>query len=227
MSSGEYQTALAILDSLSSSGIIDIKSQMSIMESVNACYKKLGDFEHVENDLEDKLVKAESPEEKGRILWQLANIRGNCLGDYQGAEMSLVEFLILQPDAMWAHNAYSRLAETQYYLKKYESAIETYKKHIQIFPDDPDIDRSMFNLGCILSQDIGSYTQAANWYSRLLDSFHASKYRSAALFNRAECYVQTGKIREAMKDYKAYLAQSPDGLWRSVCIAQLKKNKEL
>jgi hypothetical protein len=227
MASGEYQRTLAILDSLSGCGAVDIKQRMCIMETVNACYRKLGDFEHASDLLEDRLQKTETPQAKGQILWELANIRANCLGDYEGAEMALVEFLILQPDAMWAHNAYSKLAEIQYYLNKYRSAAETYRKHIATFPDDPDIDRSMFNLACILGRDLGDCTRAAGWYSRLLNSFHASPYRSAAVFRRAECYLQTGKTDEAIRDMRAYLALEPDGIWRSICIGTLKKYKVL
>jgi tetratricopeptide (TPR) repeat protein len=227
MESGEYQRTLAILDSLSGSGAVDIKQRMCIMETVNACYKKLGDFEHASDLLEDRLQKTDAPQAKGQILWELANMRANCLGDYEGAEMALVEFLIVEPDAMWAHSAYSKLAEIQYYLNKYKSAAETYRKHIATFPDDPDIDRSMYNLACIEGRDLGDCGKAAGWYSRLLNSFHASPYRSAALFRRAECYLQMGKTDDAVKDLRRYLALEPDGIWRGICIGALKKYKVL
>ncbi len=227
MSSGEYQRTLAILDSLSNSSMVDIRQRMCIMETINTCYSKLGDFVYASNVLEDRLQNIDSPMIKGQILWELANMRANCLGDYEGAEMALVEFLILQPDAVWAHEAYGKLAETQYYLGKYKSASETYQKHIRTFPEDPDIDHSMFNLACILGRDMGNYEKAAGWYTRLLNSFQASKYRSAAFFRRAECYMQIGKMSEAIKDYKAYLAIEPDGVWRSISIGAIKKCKVL
>jgi tetratricopeptide (TPR) repeat protein len=85
----------------------------------------------------------------------------------------------------------------------------------------------MYNLASILSRDLGDFGKAAGWYSRLLNSFHASKYRSAALFRRAECYLQMGKTDEAIRDYRAYLACEPDGIWRSACISTLKKCKIL
>jgi TolA-binding protein len=227
ISSGEYQRALCIFDSLWNSGIVDIKGRMCLMEKVNACYQKLGDFTKAAEALEDRYQKAATPVDKGQLLWETATMRANCLGDYQGAEMALVEFLIVQPNAIWAHNAYSKLAEIQYYLGKYENAAETYKKHITTFPDDPDIDRSMYNLACILGQDLNRCEKAARWYSRLIDSFHASKYRAAAFFRRGECELNMGKLQEAQRDFNKYLSMAPDGIWRETCALDIKKYKGL
>jgi tetratricopeptide (TPR) repeat protein len=227
ISSGEYQRAICIFDSLWNSGIVDIKGRMCLMEKVNACYAKLGDFSKAAEALEDRYQKAETPQEKGQLLWEMATMRANCLGDYQGAEMALVEFLIIQPSAIWAHSAYSKLAEIQYYLAKYENAAETYQKHIATFPDDPDIDRSMYNLACILGQDLNRCEKAALWYSRLIDSFHASKYRAAAFFRRGECELNIGKFQDAQRDFRSYLSLSPDGIWRETCAMDIKKFKGL
>ena len=226
ISSGEYQQALSLLDSLSGCGMVDIKQRMCIMETINSCYRKLGDFQHAADVLEERLAKADSPQSKSQILWEMANVRANCLGDYEGAEMALVEFLILEPDAMWAHNAYSKLAEVQYYLGKFSVAAATYRKHIATFPDDPDIDRSMYNLACILGSDLDDCVKAVDWYSRVIRSYPASSYRPAALFRRAECLSQMGKTDEAIKDYQAYLSLNPDGAWRSLCMGALKKARK-
>jgi tetratricopeptide (TPR) repeat protein len=197
------------------------------MDKVNACYSKLGDFEKASEALEDRYQKASTPQDKGQLLWEMATMRANCLGDYQGAEMALVELLILQPDGIWAHSAYGKLAEIQYYLAKYDIAAETYAKHIATFPDDPDIDKSMFNLACILAQDLNKYEKAARWYSRLIDSFHASKYRATAFFRRGECELQMGRKAEAQRDFKSYLQMSPDGTWRETCLANISKINSL
>jgi TolA-binding protein len=227
MSSGEYQAALKIFDSLSNSGLVDIKGRTCLMDKINACYAKLGDFGKASETLEDRYQKAQNAQDKGQLLWEMATMRANCLGDYQGAEMALVEFLILQPNAIWAHSAYGRLAEIQYYLNKYDVAAETYERHIATFPDDPDIDKSMFNLACILAGDLNNCDKAARWYSRLIDSFHASKYRTAAFFRRGECEMQMGKTAEAKRDFNACLAAAPQGAWREMCLSNIGKLKTM
>jgi hypothetical protein len=227
ISSGEYQRALGLFDSLWNSGIVDIKGRMCLMEKLNACYAKLGDFNKAVETLEERYQKAQTPRDKGQLLWEMATMRANCLGDYQGAEMALVEFLILQPDALWAHNAYSKLAEIQYYLNKFGSAAETYAKHIATFPDDPDIDRSMYNLARILQIDLNKCEKAVRWYSRLINSFPAGKYYAAAFFRRGECELQMGKPAEAQRDFNKYLSLAPHGMWREACMVNSKKHKQL
>jgi|WetSurMetagenome_2_1015567.scaffolds.fasta_scaffold00173_6 TolA-binding protein len=223
MASGEYQAALTIFDSLSNNGVVDIRGRMCLMEKINACYAKIGDFTKASDALEERCQQAQTAQDKGQLLWEISVMRANCLGDYEGAEMALVEFLILQPNAIWAHSAYGRLAEIQYYLGKYDAAAETYERHIATFPDDPDIDKSMFNLACIMGKDLNDCDKAARWYSRLIDSFHASKYRAAAFFRRGECEVQMGKDTDARRDFGASLVLSPDGAWREMCLANINK----
>jgi tetratricopeptide (TPR) repeat protein len=226
MSSCRYQDALLIFDSLWSSGNIDIKGRMFIMDKINYCYSQLGDFEKAIENLEEKYNKAQNIQEKGQILWEMATIKANCLGDYQEAEMALVEFLIIQPNALWAHSAYGKLAEIQYYLGKYKHAAETYKKHIKTFPQDPDIDRSIYNLACIYAWDLKKLDKAVYWYSKLITSFPKSKYKANAFFRRGECYMQLGEVENALIDFNTYLLLSPNGIWKEVCLGYLKKLKE-
>jgi TolA-binding protein len=223
MSSGEYQAALSIFDSLSNSGAVDISDRMCLMDKINACYAKLGDFEHASEALEDRFQKAQNAADKGQLLWEMATMRANCLGDYQAAEMALVEFLMVSPNAIWAHSAYGKLAEIQFYLHKYDIAAATYRRHIATFPDDPDIDKSMFNLACILDRSLNKCDNAVRWYSRIIDSFHNSKYRSAAFFRRGECELRMGNASDAERDFRACLHAAPEGNLREMCAADMRK----
>jgi len=225
ISIGEYQRALSILDSLSNSGIIDIRLRMCIMQSVNECYKKIGDFAKAEDQLENRLAATDASQTKAQILWELANIRANCLGDYEGAEMALVEFLILEPDALWAQNAYSKLAEVQYFNNKFRNAAETYRKHISLFPKDPDIDKSLYNLACITGQDIGDNKKAAELFTKIIVGHQKSKYLNASYFKRGETYLKLGKTEAAAADFSSYLSLQPDGIFKTLCLEDLKRCK--
>ncbi len=227
ISVGEYQHALSILDSLSNSGIIDIRLRMCIMQSVNECYKKIGDFAKAEEQLENRLTSTDSPLSKAQILWELSNIRANCLGDYEGAEMALVEFLILEPDALWAQNAYSKLAEVQYFNNKFKNAAETYRKHIALFPKDPDIDKSLYNLACITAQDLGDSKKAVDLFTKIITLYPRSKFYDVSYFKRGETLLKLGKPEDAAADFKMYLSRQPNGIFRTLSLEDIARCKSV
>jgi tetratricopeptide (TPR) repeat protein len=222
---GEYQKAVGILDSLKNSQPIDMKSRMSIMIKINNCYAKLGDFRKALERLEGKYEKSTSTTDKVSLLWEMANMKANCMGDYQGAEMALVELLVIDPTGIRAHDAYGKLAEIQYMLNKFESAAVTYKEHIKKFPIDPDMDKSLFSLANIIDNDMHNYKDALALYSKLMKTYPHSSYFNASLFARAECLLKLGKTAEARNDLKKYLKEAPEGIWSSVCMQLMKELK--
>ncbi|MGB7567326.1 MAG: FecR domain-containing protein [Chitinivibrionales bacterium] len=220
---GEYQKAVGILDSLKNNQPIDMKSRMSIMKKINGCYAKLGDFKNALERLEEKYEKSSSNTDKENLLWEMANIKANCMGDYQGAEMALVELLVIAPAGIRAHDAYGKLAEVQYMLNKSESAAATYREHIKKFPDDPDIDKSLFSLANILDNDTHNYKEALVLYTKLIKTYPRAGYIEASLFARAECLIKLGKIVEAQNDLKKCLEKAPEGMWSPVCVQLMKE----
>jgi tetratricopeptide (TPR) repeat protein len=222
---GEYQKAVGILDSLKNNQPIDMKSRMSIMKKINSCYAKLGDFRKALERLEEKLEKTTSNTDKENLLWEVANMKANCIGDYQGAEMALVELLVIDPTGIRAHDAYGKLAEIQYMLNKYESAAATYRKHITQYPNDPDMDKSLFSLANIIDNDMHNYKDALVLYTKLIKAYPHSSFFNASLFARAECLIKLGRNAEARNDLKKYLKEAPEGLWSPVCVQLMKEIK--
>jgi tetratricopeptide (TPR) repeat protein len=181
---GEYQKAVGILDSLKNNQPIDMKSRMSIMKKINSCYAKLGDFRKALERLEEKHEKTTSNTDKENLLWEVANMKANCMGDYQGAETALVELLVIDPTGIRSHDAYGKLAEIQYMLNKFESAAATYRKHISQYPNDPDMDKSLFSLANIIDNDMHNYHEALVLYTKLIKTYPHSSYFNASLFAR-------------------------------------------
>jgi tetratricopeptide (TPR) repeat protein len=222
---GEYQKAVGILDSLKNNQPIDMKSRMSIMKKINSCYAKLGDFRKALERLEEKHEKTTSNTDKENLLWEVANMKANCMGDYQGAETALVELLVIDPTGIRSHDAYGKLAEIQYMLNKFESAAATYRKHISQYPNDPDMDKSLFSLANIIDNDMHNYHEALVLYTKLIKTYPHSSYFNASLFARAECLLKSGRNAEARNDLKKYLKEAPEGLWSPVCAQLMKELK--
>lgn len=222
---GEYQKAVGILDSLKNNQPIDMRSRVSIMKKINSCYVKLGNFKNALDRLEEKYEKSSATSDKENMLWEMANLKANCIGDFQGAEMALVELLVIDPEGIRAHDAYGKLAEIQYILNKFGSAVATYRQHIAKFPHDPDMDKSLFSLANIIDGDMHNYKEAFTLYSKLLKNFPNSSYFDPALFARSQCLFKLGRVDEAKSDLRKYLRQSPQGVLSSVCLQQLKEFK--
>jgi tetratricopeptide (TPR) repeat protein len=222
---GEYQKAIGILDSLKNTQPIDMKSRMSIMRKINESYLKLGNFSKALEKLEDRFEKATDSSSREQTLWEMANIKANCLGDYPGAEMALVELLMVNPSGKQAKDALFKLAETQYMLNKFDCAAATYRNFLKDFQRDPDFDKALFSLADIVDNDAHGYQEALLLYGKLLTEHPQSPYADAARFARAQCLIKLGRTGEARMGFKKYLSLSPQGMWSSACAEKLKELK--
>jgi hypothetical protein len=93
---GEYQKSLGIFDSLKDRYPLDMKSRTSVMKKINNCYAKIGDFTGALANLQEKLDVISGPSagvEKEQLLWEIANLNANCMGDYGEAELALIELI--------------------------------------------------------------------------------------------------------------------------------------
>lgn len=224
LSIGEYQKALGILDSLKNNYPLDMKNRKSIMNKINSCYAKLGDFTGALAGLQEKLDMAStssSSREKEQLLWEIANLNANCIGDYEGAELALIDLLALGTDGHRTSEAFEKLAEVQYMLGKSDSAASTFKTLLRKFPDAPARERILFSLASILDDDKRHLKEAIGIYSKVMNDFPRGNYYKAALFARADCWDRIGRTGEAQSDYKKCLALDPHGIWNSACAQRL------
>jgi len=219
---GEYQKSLSILEALKNNAPIDIKSAMTLMRKINGCYAKLGDFSKALENLRVKCAAASSVDEKENALWEIANVSANCMGDYPGAQQALTQLLGMSPTGKRTADAYKKLAEVRYMQGNFKGAALSYSQLLQKFPDDPDRDRTLFNLASITKEDTRDFKEALRLYSQIIDAYPRGAYYKAAFFKRAECLAAVGRIMEARCDYKKYLTADPQGIWSSACAERLQ-----
>jgi outer membrane protein assembly factor BamD (BamD/ComL family) len=222
---GEYQKAVGVFESIKENEAVDLKSRMVLLKKINSCYAKIGNFTKVAENLSIKADKASCDDDKGQYLWQLANVQANCIGDFHGAELTLIRLIEINTWGKRTRQAFCKLAEVQYMQDKLDDAIATYKVYLQRFPDDLDRERSMYNLAYIMNYDLKNYREALKLYTKLIDSYPSGKYYKISLFDKAECAAKTGKIQEAEAYYKKYIAIDPKGKLSTVCTERLKLMK--
>ena len=85
-----------------------------------------------------------------------------------------------------------------------DDAIAVYRK---ILPDGgEETARIAYNLGNAYFMK-GNYTFALQYYTLAIE---ADPFYSSAYLNRANAFVQTGDLSEALEDYRAFMALDPD-----------------
>jgi len=113
MTIGEYRKALGILEQLRENAGLSTRDRAQVMKQASLCYRSLGNFRQALRELKRQYRRTNDPEEKSRMLWEMATIQATCLGDYTEAEKTLNEYLQISPDGPWADNARERLAEVR------------------------------------------------------------------------------------------------------------------
>ncbi|MBN1984369.1 MAG: FecR domain-containing protein [Chitinivibrionales bacterium] len=221
MTIGEYQKALAIFDSLKELPQISITEKIRIMGKIAACYKGIGNFTVTLQNLNSRYATAASPTEKSNLLWEIINVKANCLEDYEGAEADILTYIKNYPRGSWIEPAYLKLGEIQYICGKYAKALGTFHYHLNLFKTSKLRARSLYTLANIMRLDIRDYTMALKWYDQLLTQFPTSGYFGNALFERAQCFEKMGQPEKALQDYQTYLRKFPNGTLKNLCLNKL------
>jgi tetratricopeptide (TPR) repeat protein len=219
MTVGEYRKSLKILDSLRNVRQFTPRDQAIVDRKSVECYRGLGDFQQalaaVKKNHDDAGTHAGSS-----LLWEMANLKANCIGDYEGAAQDLMAYIKTYPDGPWIHDAYQRRAEVLYLTKDVKEAVRCLHEHVRRFPNDPEIDRSLYYLAYLTGHELHDCAAAAVWYLRIVD-LPGSGYRENSLYELAECYGRLGKIHEAQETCERYLKRYPNGAWKSACVSRL------
>jgi tetratricopeptide (TPR) repeat protein/ferric-dicitrate binding protein FerR (iron transport regulator) len=216
MTVGEYRKALALLEALKDNPIISLDQRTHIMHKIAQCYRGLGDFERALQSIEQRRRNAATAIRRAHLLWEQANLKANCLEDYNGAERDLRDYIQNWPDGAWIDQAWQKLGEVLYVQGEVAEALEAYERHVAHAQNTASLDKTFFELARILRTDRGAYSRAARWYNRLIDQFPNSDYIEHALFELADCYRKTGDIARARRVHARYRKRFPEGRWETL-----------
>ncbi|MBD3316389.1 MAG: tetratricopeptide repeat protein, partial [Chitinivibrionales bacterium] len=217
MTIGEYRKALILLDSLKERPETSRGDRLLIAAKMQECYRGLGDFERALRVHERRGRSSTDDKTKAMALWQTANIRATCLGDYLGAERDLVRYIASYPSGVWIEQAYLRLADIQSMAGDFNAASRTYRRYLARFPSRPDRPKALHALARLLENEQEKYQEAVELYDIILAEFPSSEYAENALFHRAHCRWYMGQIDKATADCRNYSDRYPDGFRMEAC----------
>lgn len=222
MTIGEYRKALTLLDSLAERPEASSRDRSIIAAKMRECYQGLGNFERALAVHEQRYRTARDSRTRAAALWQTATIRATCLGDYEGAERDLVNYIVAFPKGAWIEQAYLRLAEVQTLAGNHQAAAQTYRRHLERFPKGANRPKAIHARARLLGGQLRKYREAVELYDLILNEYASGKYAESALFHRARCLSRLRRPQRAAADYRAYLARYPEGHWREACARGLR-----
>ena len=118
MTIGEYGKALALLRNLRKSSELSLEDRATIAAKISRCYKGIGDFDRAYKRLEGEYRNADTPRARSQYLWEMANLKANCLGDYRGAMNLLTRYIEKHPEGAWVGEAEQKLEELRFLVEK-------------------------------------------------------------------------------------------------------------
>ncbi len=114
MTIGEYGKALALLRDLHKSPKLSLEDRATIAGKISQCYRGIGDFDRAYRRLEREYHRAATPQARSQMLWEMANLKANCLADYPGAINLLTRYVEKHPKGAWAGEAEQKLEELRF-----------------------------------------------------------------------------------------------------------------
>lgn len=225
MTIGEFQKALAILDSLKDLPEIGFSEKIRILNKISDCYKGMGNFDTNLKRLTRRYSQEKNQTVRGNLLWEIIIVRANCLGDYSCAEKDLLTYIAQHHDGGWIESAYMKLGEIRYMSENFSKAVDTYKQYVSRFNNGRFVENAVYLVANLQRVDLEDYKEAVKWYTMLIDNYPSSNYVGNAIFERAQCYKKQNQDDKARSDYKKYLRLFPDGHWESFCRSSLTLKK--
>ena len=94
--------------------------------------------------------------------------------------------------------------------RQFPQAREHFQKVIDVYPNDPLIQRALFGMGRALMWE-REYARAIPYFDRVSREFSASKDGREGLAFKGACHIRLGKNAEAAKSYEQYTVMYPSG----------------
>jgi len=213
MNKGQCEEALPILLSVTENPKVHNKYRAAAWNKVVSCYKRLQKYEAALAALQ-KIVK-DYPQSVyvEAAIFNIATINANNLENFGDAIASLNTYIDKYPEGVLAEEAYVMLGEILYLRKEYKEAARVYEQYITYFGDSKQIDKPLYSLAHIYTQNLQNCERAMALYTQLIKEFPSGRYADDATFWRANCLYRTGRISRAIKEYNAYINNFPNGSW--------------
>ncbi|MFH1784739.1 MAG: tetratricopeptide repeat protein [bacterium] len=196
-----------------------LKSNLESVDSLNSAVEA---YRNLLRDYKDSVFAEE-------VLYKLANISFFRLNDYNKAVSSYKSIIEKFPESKWVKIARSRVnlvqdnsdyerqpltmyitAEREYESKKYDKAINSFRKVIEKFPHANLADDALYSIGDIYMYKINDPVHAIREYHQIIESYPQSRYAPNAQYKIGECYRRLKEFANAIGEYEKFIQDYPE-----------------
>jgi TolA-binding protein len=163
------------------------------------------------------------------ITYKLANFNFFRLHNYDEAIEAYKRIIEKYPDSKWIKIAEARMnlirdnsdherkpltiyvmAERLYENKKYDKALDEFRKVVAKFPDSTLADDALYAIGDIYMYKMNKTNEPIKEYQRIIADYPKSRYAANAQYKIGECYRKNKQIAEAINSYKTFIENYPN-----------------
>ena len=167
---------------------------------------------------------------------QIGEILFSKTENYEEAIAHYTQMLGLKPQYPEAPEYLFRIGKSQFYLRQFSEAVQTYRDLIQKYPGSHLAEKALFETGITLYTRGGSsprtrgsgpdyYQQAIDAYERFLKVYPGSELAPQARFGIANCLEEMDLLDQAFEAYLALRGKYPSPNVIEIKLARIKERK--
>jgi len=213
---GDYKAALREFErafELDSKGKIGLHA---LYRAANTEHLFLNQYESALKKFERILTLNPTPEDTWGAEKQIAEILFSRLEQYPRAIGQYQKLIKLNTEAPEVPEFLFRQGRARFFLKRFDEALQTYRKIISDYPTSPFAENALYHIGLTTYTRAESGSSGRDQYQQALDQFMSfnKKYPQSALkidaeFGIANCLEEMGQLSAAYQAYASLKERYP------------------
>lgn len=211
--SENYDSALIVLNNIVCNSKTRPETKVLALTKMAYCQSSMGRHDKAVEALLQIVNGRFSDDQKGSALFRIAAIKKDQMHDYDGAVEALNKYFKEYSEGIWIEEVGFSLAELLVIKGLFKEAASVYEvlrgKDVSIKGKV----KILYNLAQLYVQHLNNNERALELFTLLDEKFPGNIYSEDALFWRANCLFELGRITQSFNLYNIYLSNYPDGKW--------------
>src|SRR5690554_6234792 len=211
--SENYDSALIVLNDIVCNSKTRRETKVLVLTKMAYCQSSMGRHDKAVEALLQIVNGRFSDDQKGSALFRIATIKKDQMHDYDGAVEALIKYFKDYSEGIWIEEVGFSLAELLVIKGMFNEAASVYEVLMEKEISIKGNVKILYNLAQLYLQHLKDNARALELFTLLDENFPGNIYSEDALFWRANCLFELGRITQSFNEYSNYLSNYPDGKW--------------